>query len=163
MRRLAGLLLALGLVLAPGQGLAAADAPDAQQAAGLFALPATPLRAAPPFSDLAGRRTLVILFQPECAWCEIQFRHAASFADAHPEIAVVAVSLRGTRRDLVAELHEAGTDLAAYRGSPALMRALGQPAGTPRVYMVAENGKLVAAARGAQPPKALAALAAKHP
>lgn len=159
---LAGALLAmaaLGPVPVP-----AATAPEApalpRPAAGLFDLPAQPLEGAPPFERFRDRPALVVLFQPHCPHCLVQFRELEGFAAAHPEIAVAAVSLHGRTPDLLAELRRARAGVPAYRGSPALLTALGDPEGTPRLFAVAPDGRIVGERRGLQGRAALEALAA---
>ncbi|MFC7333125.1 TlpA family protein disulfide reductase [Rhodocista pekingensis] len=159
---LAAILLA-ATVLAPGSapaGAAAGPLAPAAPAAGLFDLPAQPLEGAPPFERFRDRPALVVLFQPHCPHCLVQFRELEGFAAAHPEIAVAAVSLHGRTPDLLAELRRARAGVPAYRGSPALLTALGDPEGTPRLFAVAPDGRIVGERRGLQGRAALEALAA---
>ena len=127
-------------------------------AEGVYALSATPLKGAPDLSSHAGQAGLLILFQPDCPWCHAQFKRAQSFAASHPDIPVLAVSLRGGRRDLLDELRRARTKLPAYRSSPALIDALGNPEGTPRVFALSAEGEVMARARGLQEADELAVL-----
>ena len=136
----------------------AADPSAALAAEGIYSLPATGIRGAGAFSDNAGRTSVIILFQPDCPWCHAQFKRAEAFAAQYPNVSVLAVSLRGTRRDLLDELRRARTKLPAYRSSPALIEALGSPEGTPRVFVLSADGALVAQARGMQEADELAAL-----
>ena len=146
----------IGILLAAMQaGLALAPA---FAGAGVFDLPAQGLRSASDFGQYAGQETLLILFQPDCPWCLIQFREASAFAETHVDVQVVAISLRGSRRDLVAELRRARAGFPAYRSSPALLDALGRPEETPRIYLINSDGEVVAERRGMQDRDALAAL-----
>ena len=114
-----------------------------------------PCLGAPDFDNAAGQSAILILFQPQCPWCHAQFREAERFSKAHPGALVLAVSLSGSRRDLISELRSARTSLPAWRSSPALIDALGRPEGTPRTFVISENGEIVAAARGLQSADAL--------
>jgi len=142
------LLCALSLVSLPSHGN------------GFFSYPAQPLIDAPPFSHHTGRPALVVLFQPECPHCLNQFRAAQSFANAHPQIAVVCLSIRGEPQDLLRELRRARIKLPAYRSSPALLAALNRPETTPQTYAVNAAGAVVAVARGTRSAAQLAALVA---
>ena len=150
MRAISSLLLLITLVLS-AQAEPAADS-------GIYSAPATALRGAAPLETYAGGPSVVILFQPHCAWCQVQFRAAGVFSETYPDVPVVAVSLKGRRADLIEELRKARTDIPAYRSSPALLDQLGDPAGTPRVYVLAPDGSVSAWARGAQSEAELEAL-----
>ena len=142
-----GLFLFVGLLLwfsAAG----AAHAEPVVPSDGLFAQPAQALRDAPDFATHIGEPAIVILFQPECAWCQIQFKESAALIQDRPDINIVAISLKGTRRDLLKELRSASADLPAYRSSPAVLEALLNPKTTPLVYLVDSKGALRYAGRG---------------
>ncbi len=143
--------------------VASADSPPTRDGvdrppSGVFALPAEALTADVPFSELEGAPALLVLFQPACGHCLVQLRRASAFAAEHPEVTVVAISLRGRAPDLVAELRRSKAQLPAYKASPALLEALGSPEGTPRVYSISSSGDLQAEARGVQDGAALAKL-----
>lgn len=119
-------------------------------AGGIYSAPATPLRQAPELESYAGGPAILILFQPDCAWCLKQFREAEAFVRQQPDIPVLAISLTGRRSALIGELRKARTHLPAYRSSPALLAQLGSPEGTPRTYLLSSDGTVRAAARGLQ-------------
>ncbi len=141
-------------------GIAGAT-PQETAAAGIFDQPATPLAGAPAFAAQAGTPGVIILFQPDCPWCERQFRAALELADVTPEIRIIALGIRGRRMDLVRELRRFRADVPAYLASPALLDLLGRPEGTPRLYVVDDTGRIVSTAAGYQDPEALAALLAR--
>jgi hypothetical protein len=158
--RILAVLALLCLALGDGPALAQDQGANARFGS-VFALPADPLRGAVPFSSYVGRPALIVLFQPNCPYCLVQFREAQAFARQRPDIIVVSVALRGRASDLVSELRCARSTLPAYSASPALLSALGAPEGTPRVYVVTPRGRVIAQARGLQNQEALAQLAVR--
>nr|WP_321440563.1 hypothetical protein [uncultured Hyphomonas sp.] len=151
MRTLFGLLTLLVTAALPAQA-------ERGETSGVYHAPATALRGAPPLEAYAGGSSVVILFQPHCPWCLKQFREAEAFAEARPDVPILAASLKGSRADLISELNRAHTDLPAYRSSPALLQQLGEPEGTPRIYVLNADGTITAVARGLQDIHALEAL-----
>ena len=132
------------------------DTPQTQASqSDFFDLPATPLRGADAFNLNGGQDTLVILFQPECPWCVIQFREADKLRAQNPDISIIGLSLKGSRRDLVHELRKARTQTPAYMSSPGILAALAHPDSTPRVYLVSSTGEVRGVRRGKQDAKAL--------
>lgn len=125
---------------------------------GFFDLPATPLRGADAFKLNGEQNTLVILFQPECPWCVIQFREADKLRELAPDVSIIGMSLKGSRRDLVHELRKARTKTPSYISSPGILAALNHPDSTPRIYLVSDTGDILAARRGKQNADALLAL-----
>lgn len=128
--------------------------------AGVFEQAAKPLAGAPAFDEHAGTVGLLVLFQPECPWCVRQFDAAGTLANDRPDIAVIAIGLRGGRMELIRELRRARTHLPAYLASPELLETLGKPEGTPRLYVVDRHGRIVAWAAGYHDPAQLAYLIA---
>lgn len=119
-------------------------------APGLYGLPATPLQGADDLAGLSGKPTVIVLFQPDCPWCLLQFKESNKVLADQPDAQIVAVSLRGSRSALLNELRKGRAQVPAYRGSPALIKALGDPEGTPRTYVISANGTLLAQGRGLQ-------------
>ena len=128
--------------------------------AGVFEQAAKPLAGAPAFDEHAGTVGLMVLFQPECPWCVRQFDAAGKLANDRPDIAVIAVGLRGRRMELIRELRRARAQLPAYLASPELLETLGKPEGTPRLYVFDRHGRIVAWAAGYHDPAQLAYLIA---
>lgn len=128
--------------------------------AGVFGQAAKPLAGAPAFDEHAGKVGLLVLFQPECPWCVRQFDAAGMLANDRPDIAVVAIGLRGRRMELIRELRRARAQLPAYLASPELLETLGKPDGTPRLYVVDRQGRIVGWAAGYHDREQLAYLVA---
>ena len=139
------------LLVAPGSLLAGN---------GVFEQAAKPLAGAPSFDQHAGTIGLLVLFQPECPWCVRQFDAAGKLANDRPDIAVIAVGLRGRRLELIRELRRARAQLPSYLASPELLETLGKPDGTPRLYVVDRHGRIVAWSAGYHDPAELAYLIA---
>ena len=111
---------------------------------------ARPLLAAPPFSEFAGHITLIILFQPDCPWCVRQVKAAEDLQPLAPFLKMALVSLTGRKDPLIHEVLKARTEIPAYQGSPDLLKALRNTPGTPCVYLITPDGRLVAYRRGKQ-------------
>lgn len=162
MRRLL-MVLALALALV---GLAHGETPGSsdmayEEAGGVWTLPAASLSGADAFGAQAGKPALIVLFQPDCPWCQAQFRDAEIARQAKPGLHVLAVSLKGGRRDLIHELRRARTTIPAYKSSPALLEAFGRPVGTPRVFLISSRGEVLQERRGRQTAEALLAMIAE--
>ncbi|MAK62949.1 MAG: hypothetical protein CMK09_18425 [Ponticaulis sp.] len=142
MMRRAIIILVLTICLLGGMSSGAEDktpvsAPD------IFALSATPLNDAPEFSELSGQITLLILFQPHCAWCPLQFRAADELKRTRANwLQIAAVSRQGSIPQLLHELDRYGVDFPAYQSSEALLEALKYTPGTPCIYLIAADGHL---------------------
>lgn len=117
---------------------------------GLYGLPAMPLQNADTLGSLAGQPTILVLFQPHCPWCRLQFKESNKVLAQHPKAQIVAIALWGSRRQLLRELRKDRAQLPAYLASPALIKALGDPRGTPRSYVISADGKLLVQGRGLQ-------------
>ena len=108
-----------------------------------FSLRATPLNDAPDFSELKGEITLLILFQPNCAWCPIQFKHAEDLKRNRANwLQIAAVSRGGSIQQLLHELDRYQTPFPGYKSSPELLRALEYTPGTPCIYLIGKDGHL---------------------
>lgn len=114
----------------------------------IYALPASPLLGAPSFEMFGGGATLLILFEPDCAWCRLQFVQSEALKAERPDVAIAAVSLRGARKELIEELRASRVSSPAYRASGALIEALGEPDSTPRTYLIDPEGRVVVELRG---------------
>lgn len=113
------------------------------EAEGIYRLDATALNDAPPFASYSGNITLVVLFQPGCPWCALQFRDLEQLKrERAPWLQIAAVSRNGSVPALLRELHEYGTQIPAYQSSRALLDALQFTPGTPCVYLIAPDGRL---------------------
>jgi hypothetical protein len=117
---------------------------------GIYDEAARPLLDAPPFAEFDGHITLIILFQPDCPWCVRQVKAAEELQSLAPFLKMALVSLTGRREPLVREVLKANTEIPAYQGSPELLKALRYTPGTPCVYLITPDGRLVAYRRGKQ-------------
>ena len=109
----------------------------------IYELPATPLNASPDLRELSGHITMLITFQPNCAWCPLQFKAAQEFQRTRaPWLQIAAVSHNGSIPALLHELDRYQTPFPAYQSSPALLEALEFTPGTPCVYLIGEDGHL---------------------
>jgi thiol-disulfide isomerase/thioredoxin len=123
-------------------------APVAQPS--VFALRAFALPGAPNWMHHSHSPALLVLFQPDCPFCERQFRQVEQFAARRPAVRVLAVALHGTPQALMFELRRAKATVPAYRASPELLRRLGNPATTPQVFLVDAGGHVIWQKRGLQ-------------
>lgn len=139
-------LIAAALVLNFGQSSSAQQSeavPVSQSAEGIYTLGATALNEAPSFASYSGNITLVVLFQPGCPWCAIQFRDIEELKrDRAPWLQVAAVSRNGSVPALLRELEEYRTSIPAYQSSRELLSALQYTPGTPCVYLISPDGRL---------------------
>ena len=110
---------------------------------GIYGLGATALNNAPAFSSYSGNVTLLVLFQPGCPWCAIQFRDLEELkAERAPWLQVAAVSRNGSVPALLSELEAYRTSIPAYQSSRELLSALQFTPGTPCVYLIGPEGRL---------------------
>ena len=65
---------------------------------------------------LAGRRVLLVFTSPRCPACREMYPHLRAFAEAHPEVAVVMISL-GTGEENRAVVEEYGLAFPVLEGS----------------------------------------------
>lgn len=146
----------VGALLISLSGLKAGMA-ETEAVENVYQLPATPLNDAPEFADLSGQITLLILFQPHCAWCPIQFRAADELKRTRASwLQVAAVSRQGSIPALLTELDRYGVDFPAYQSSEALLEALRFTPGTPCIYLIAPDGHLGQYTCGRKTPDELA-------
>ena len=115
---------------------------------GIYALAAPPISGARPFSEYAGRYTIVMLFQPHCGFCRAQYRQMEALLHKHSHLQIAAIGIKGNSRDLSAEVRKAQTQIPSYVGSPELVKALGGPRATPIIYLINQNGQAVYVKRG---------------
>ncbi|MAI90186.1 hypothetical protein [Ponticaulis sp.] len=119
------------------------DAGPQSRAEGIYALPATPLNNAPDFETLSGNITLLVLFQPNCPWCELQFRTLEDFKQNRASwLQVAAVSRSGSLSALLRELDDYDIEFPAYQSSEELLRGLVFTPGTPCLYLIGPEGGL---------------------
>lgn len=135
----ARLLLAVALIGGSAPVSLAVDA----RTTNIYSLTATPLNDAPAFSELEGQITLLILFQPNCAWCPIQFQHAEDLQRNRAKwLQIAAVSRGGSAAQLLHELDRYKTPFPGYQSSPELLKALEYTPGTPCMYLIGKDGHL---------------------
>lgn len=145
-------LTGLSAALTAGPGLAFAD-----PGFGVFEAAATPLRGAPDFTGYKGSPALLIVFEAACPWCRLQLGVAKDLLDT--EMTILAVGARGRSRALTEELRQSrALSVPAYRASPGLLKALGDPPGTPITYKIDSSGAVTQFARGLQDEAALWAM-----
>ena len=105
--------------------------------------------------DLAryrGAPTLVLLFEPECAWCR---RQVAVLNDLGDCVQRVAIGVDGGRRRLIEALHNMKPSFPAYQASAAFVRDLGGSPPTPQLLLADAEGRYVTHLRGYQDREAL--------
>ena len=71
---------------------------------------------------------------------------------------MIFLSIRGEPQALLHELRRARVTLPAYRSSPVLLAALGEPDATPRTFALNITGEIIAMAMGIRTDLQLAAL-----
>jgi len=125
---------------------------------GFFTQDVSPLKNAPSFESYSNHKALVILFQPDCPWCILQFREADKLKAEAASTQILGVSLRGSRKNLLKEVRQARTKIPTYKSSPALLKKLNTPDSTPRVYVISEKGNVISSARGLRSVKQLKAM-----
>lgn len=82
--------------------------------------------------DFAGRRLLLVFASPHCPACRKMYPHLRAFAEEHPEVVVVMVSL-GTPEENRAVAEEQGLGFPVLNGDEGVMRVYQVP-GTPYGY-----------------------------
>jgi methylamine dehydrogenase accessory protein MauD len=90
---------------------------------------------------LAGRRVLLAFASPRCPACREMYPHLRAFAEAHPDVAVVMVSL-GTPEENRAVAEEYGLAFPVLEGSGEVLASYQVP-GTPYFYVVGEDGVIL--------------------
>jgi len=92
---------------------------------------------------LAGRRVLLAFASPHCPACREMYPHLRAFAEEHPEVAVVMISL-GTPEENRAVAEEYGLAFPVLEGSGEVLTAYRMP-GVPFFYGVGEDGVILSA------------------
>ncbi len=90
---------------------------------------------------LAGREVLLVFASPRCPACREMYPHLRAFAQKHPEMAVVMVSL-GSREENRGVAEEQGLTFPVVEGDERVMAAYGVP-GTPYFYVLDGEGVIV--------------------
>ena len=96
-----------------------------------------------------GKPVLMVFFQPDCTWCQRQFRAINELAETCDyAFEAMAVGFRGNRGELRKELRRLRPEFPAYQASPALMDSIGSIDATPLILIGDSSGKLVTWLRG---------------
>ena len=90
---------------------------------------------------LAGRKVLLAFASPHCPACREMYPHLRVFAAAHPEVAVVMISL-GTGEENRAVVEKYGLTFPVLEGSGEVLASYRVP-GTPYFYVIGEDGVIL--------------------
>ncbi len=88
--------------------------------------------------DFAARRLLLVFGSPQCPACQEMYPHLRAFAEGHPEVAVVMVSL-GTAEESRRVAEEQGFGFPVLMGDEAVVQAYRVP-GVPFAYGIDGEG-----------------------
>jgi thioredoxin-related protein len=125
--------------------------PCLAQAGNLYQHPLKDLRTTErvSLSQLSASAKVVVVFQPECDWCEKQIDDLEQLQhQCENELTTVAVGSRGKRAALKRELKRYHKSLPALQADGQFIRALGGVVATPVTLFFDSNGELLAKRRG---------------
>lgn len=121
------------------------------QAGGIYQYPLKDLRSSERHSlaQLSDSAKVVVVFQPECDWCERQIKDLADIeAQCRAHIKTVLIGSRGKRRALKRELKRFEQSLPALQADKHFIRRLGGVVATPVTLFFDKKGQLLAKRRG---------------
>jgi thioredoxin-related protein len=91
---------------------------------------------------------LLMFYQPDCRWCGLQMQAMQVAQPACEEVVMQLVGIRGSERQLRAELRRHRSDLPAFFGSEIFVRQVGGVAATPMTLLLNAKGEEVRRYRG---------------
>lgn len=97
-----------------------------------------------------GTPTLMIFFEPECAWCLRQMRVLNKLVDECDNFQALAIGANGTRSDLLSTLNRMRPDFPSYQISRQLEADIGKVETTPLMLIADDHGEFVTYMRGYQ-------------
>lgn len=97
-----------------------------------------------------GKPTLMIFFEPECAWCLRQMRVLNKLVDECDNFQALAIGANGSRAALRDTLNRMRPDFPSYQISRQLEADIGKVETTPLMLVADEQGEFVTYMRGYQ-------------
>lgn len=97
-----------------------------------------------------GTPTLMIFFEPECAWCLRQIRVLNKLIDECENFQALAIGANGSRSALRDTLNRMRPDFPSYQISRELEADIGKVETTPLMLIADEQGEFVTYMRGYQ-------------
>lgn len=91
---------------------------------------------------------LLMFYQPDCRWCGLQMQAMQTTQSACEQVVMQLVGIRGTERQLRAELRRHRSDLPAFWGTETFVRQVGGVEATPMTLLLNANGEEVGRHRG---------------
>ncbi|HCO59884.1 MAG TPA: hypothetical protein DIT58_06780 [Porticoccaceae bacterium] len=100
-------------------------------------------------TDFRGKVLLLSFFEPDCPWCYRQMKvFNQTQAQCNEQLQPLSVGIRGTDQKLRPELRRAKVSYPAVRGTPLLLRLVGEIPATPWTLIFDPQGQLLGTWRG---------------
>ncbi len=100
-------------------------------------------------ADFSTKPKVVVIYQPNCQWCEKQISDLAKFQHrCEGSFNTILVGSRGNKRKLTSELKRFDGDFPAFAGSREFLRKIGGVLATPITLFFNQKGKLIGKKRG---------------
>lgn len=90
-----------------------------------------------------GRFLLILVFEPDCAWCARQAEAIDAVLRECPEAGAIGVGVNARRASLRRSAHRMALRWPAYEASPSFVRSLGGPPATPVTLIADAEGRYV--------------------
>lgn len=95
------------------------------------------------------KRTLILLFTPECRYCKQQAILMASLKREYPSAQMVMVGVNASKTELAREVNRLALPLSAFIATPAFLRKIGGVQAVPTSLFLDENHSVLLKHRGA--------------
>lgn len=91
---------------------------------------------------------LLMFYQPDCRWCGLQMQAMQAVQSACPQVVMQLVGIRGSDRQLRAELRRHRSELPAFAGTDTFLRKVGGVEATPMTLVLNAQGEEAGRHRG---------------
>lgn len=91
---------------------------------------------------------LLMFYQPDCRWCGLQMQAMQAAQPACEQVVMQLVGIRGSERQLRAELRRHRSDLPAFFGTETFVRQVGGVEATPMTLLLNKSGEEAGRHRG---------------